>query len=86
MKVNIFSHCVIDTITIGDSTYELAGGPACYCGLVARKLKLDVTLHTKFGHDFIFKEKLLQNKKMFFNLKKKKNFSKTKNFESFSKI
>ncbi len=67
MKVNIFSHCVIDTITIGDSTYELAGGPGCYCGLAARKLKLDVTLHTKFGSDFIFKEKLLQNKIKFEN-------------------
>lgn len=67
MKVNIFSHCVIDTITIDDSTYELAGGPACYCGLAARKLKLDVTLHTKFGSDFIFKEKLLQNKIKFEN-------------------
>ena len=52
MKLDIFSHCVIDTIHLNNSKYVVPGGPACYCGLTSRALKFDVTLHTKFGSDF----------------------------------
>ena len=52
MKLDIFSHCTIDTIQINDSKYVVPGGPACYCSLTARILKFDVRLHTKFGSDF----------------------------------
>ena len=52
MKLDIFSHCVIDTIYLNNSKYVVPGGPACYCSLIARSLKFDVTLHTKFGSDF----------------------------------
>ncbi|AJM92469.1 MULTISPECIES: PfkB family carbohydrate kinase [Nitrosopumilus] len=52
MKLAIFAHCAIDTITIDDSNYEQIGGSACYCGLTAREFKFDVDLFTKFGNDF----------------------------------
>ena len=52
MKLDIFSHCVIDTIHLNNSKYVAPGGPACYCSLTSRALKFDVTLHTKFGSDF----------------------------------
>ena len=52
MKLDIFSHCVIDTIHLNNSKYVVPGGPACYCSLTSRALKFDVTLHTKFGPDF----------------------------------
>ena len=52
MKLDIFSHCTIDTIQINDSKYVVPGGPACYCSLTAKILKFDVRLHTKFGSDF----------------------------------
>ena len=52
MKLDIFSHCAIDTICINDTNHIVPGGPACYCGIMAKTLKFDVTLHTKFGSDF----------------------------------
>jgi len=52
MKLDIFSHCVIDTIYLNNSKHVVPGGPACYCSLTSRALKFDVTLHTKFGSDF----------------------------------
>ena len=52
MKLAIFAHCAIDTISIGEKNYEQIGGSACYCGLTAREFKFDVDLHTKFGNDF----------------------------------
>ena len=52
MKLSVFSHCAIDTITIGGNDYEQIGGAACYCGIAARQFKFDVDLHTKFGPDF----------------------------------
>ena len=52
MKLDIFSHCVTDTIHLNNSKYVVPGGPACYCSLTSRALKFDVTLHTKFGSDF----------------------------------
>jgi len=61
MKLDIFSHCTIDTIEFGDSVTEQIGGVACYGGLTARKLKFDVNLHTKFGPDFPHDEYLTKN-------------------------
>ena len=52
MKLSVFSHCAIDTITIGDSNYEQIGGAACYCGITAKQFKFDVDLYSKFGPDF----------------------------------
>lgn len=52
MKIAIFSHCAIDSITLDGSNYFQIGGAACYCGLTARQLKFDVELFTKFGKDF----------------------------------
>lgn len=52
MKLAIFSHCAIDTISIGSSKYEQIGGAACYAGYTAKNLKFDVELFTKFGSDF----------------------------------
>ncbi len=52
MKLGIFSHCTIDTIEINETSNELIGGAACYCGFTAKNLKFDVELNTKFGQDF----------------------------------
>ncbi|MCA9812229.1 MAG: ribokinase [Nitrosarchaeum sp.] len=52
MKLAVFSHCAIDSISLDGSTYPQIGGAACYCGLTARELKFDVDLFTKFGKDF----------------------------------
>lgn len=52
MKIGIFSHCTIDNVELNDSSTELIGGAACYCGFTAKNLKFDVELHTKFGEDF----------------------------------
>ncbi len=61
MKLAIFAHCAIDTITINDSNYEQIGGAACYCGITARQFKFDVDLFTKFGPDFP-RQYLVENK------------------------
>ena len=39
MKLDVLSHCTIDTIQVNDSKYVVPGGPACYCSLTARILK-----------------------------------------------
>ncbi|QUC65282.1 ribokinase [Nitrosopumilus sp. K4] len=52
MKLAVFSHCAIDSITLEGSNYPQIGGAACYCGLTAREFKFDVDLFTKFGKDF----------------------------------
>ena len=52
MRLAVFSHCVIDTIQIGNISNEQVGGPACYCSITAKNLKFDTTLYTKFGNDF----------------------------------
>ena len=65
MKLDIISHCTIDTIQINDSKYVVPGGPACYCSLTARILKFDVRLHTKFGSDFPLVNYLAEQKIVF---------------------
>ena len=75
MKLAIFAHCAIDTITIGGSNYEQIGGSACYCGITARQFKFDVDLFTKFGSDFP-KQYLIDNKINFINSESKKNTTK----------
>ena len=65
MKLDILSHCAIDTIQINDSKYVVSGGPACYCSLTARILKFDVVLHTKFGSDFPLANYLTEQKIVF---------------------
>jgi sugar/nucleoside kinase (ribokinase family) len=46
----------------GKTTYEVAGGPACYCSLTLRNQKFDVNLATKYGKDFPLTEFLEKNK------------------------
>jgi sugar/nucleoside kinase (ribokinase family) len=75
MKLAVFSHCAIDTITIDGYNYEQVGGPACYCGITARQFKFDVDLFTKFGPDFP-KQYLTENKINFANSESKKNTTK----------
>lgn len=75
MKLAVFAHCAIDTITIDGSNYEQVGGSACYCGLTAREFKFDVDLFTKFGNDFP-KQYLSNNKINFINSESVKNTTK----------
>jgi len=75
MKLAIFSHCAMDTITINNYNYEQIGGPACYCGITARQFKFDVDLITKFGSDFP-KQYLTEHKINFVNSESEKNTTK----------
>lgn len=52
MKIGIASHIVLDTIKSGGGTVDSLGGPACYCGITARRFGFDVELATKVGSDF----------------------------------
>ena len=67
MKLDVISHCTIDTIEINDSEYVVPGGPGCYCSLTARALKFDVKLHTKFGSDFTHANYFTEQKIVFEN-------------------
>jgi sugar/nucleoside kinase (ribokinase family) len=75
MKLAIFGHCAIDTITINNHNYEQIGGSACYCGITARQFKFDVDLFTKFGPDFP-KQYLTENKINFINSESEKKTTK----------
>ena len=75
MKLAIFSHCALDTISIEGNSYEQIGGAASYCGIMARELKFDVDLFTKFGSDFP-KQYLEQNKINLINAESTKNTTK----------
>jgi len=75
MKLAIFAHCAIDTITIDNHNYEQIGGSACYCGITARQFKFDVDLFTKFGPDFP-KQYLLENKINLINSESEKKTTK----------
>ncbi|HUU48199.1 MAG TPA: PfkB family carbohydrate kinase [Nitrosopumilaceae archaeon] len=76
MKLALFSHCAIDTITIGDSKYEQIGGAACYGGITAKRFKFDVELVTKFGPDFPHKQYLTDNHIQFENALSNKDTTK----------
>ena len=67
MKLDVISHCTIDTIEINNSKFVVPGGPGCYCSLTARSLKFDVKLHTKFGSDFPLVDYLVEQKIVFEN-------------------
>lgn len=71
MKLAVFSHCAIDSITLEGSNYPQIGGAACYCGITAREFKFDVDLFTKFGNDFP-QQYLTENKIRFKNAESKK--------------
>ncbi len=75
MKLAIFSHCTIDTITIGGNNYEQIGGAACYSGITAKQFKFDVDLFTKFGPDFP-KQYLTEHKINLMNSESEKNTTK----------
>jgi sugar/nucleoside kinase (ribokinase family) len=75
MKISIFSHCALDKISIGGNSYEQIGGAASYCGIMARELKFDVNLFTKFGSDFP-KQYLTKHKINLINSKSTKNTTK----------
>jgi sugar/nucleoside kinase (ribokinase family) len=75
MKLAVFSHCAIDTITLEGNNYEQIGGAACYCGITARQFKFDVDLFTKFGPDFP-KQYLSEHKINFENSESEKNTTK----------
>ena len=75
MKLAIFSHCAIDTISIEGNDYEQIGGAACYGGITARQFKFDVDLFTKFGPDFP-KQYLTEHKINFTDSESKKNTTK----------
>ena len=75
MKLAVFAHCAVDTISIGENNYEQIGGSACYCGLTAREFKFDVDLYTKFGNDFP-KQYLSDNKINLINSESTKNTTK----------
>jgi hypothetical protein len=38
MKLALFSHCALDTISIEGNSYEQIGGAASYCGIMAHEL------------------------------------------------
>ncbi|MDI1495842.1 MAG: PfkB domain-containing protein [Cenarchaeum symbiont of Oopsacas minuta] len=52
MKLDVYAHCSIDHIHTKEKTSILAGGSACYCGIMARHLGADVRLVTRYGRDF----------------------------------
>jgi sugar/nucleoside kinase (ribokinase family) len=49
MKIAIASHITLDSIDNEDGYY--LGGPACYCGLICRRLGFEPILVTKVGED-----------------------------------
>ncbi len=71
MKLAVYSHCAIDSITINNHNYEQIGGAACYCGMTARQFDFDVDLFTKFGPDFP-KQYLTQSNLNFINSESEK--------------
>ena len=75
MKLGIYSHCALDTISIEGNSYEQIGGAASYCGIMARELKFNVDLFTKYGPDFP-KQYLLENKINLINPESNKNTTK----------
>ena len=53
MRLAIISSLVLDSILDGaGNVFESLGGPASYCGLIARRFNFEVTLVAKIGTDF----------------------------------
>ena len=77
MKLAVFAHCAIDTITIEkNNTYEqIVGGAACYNSIMAKQFKFDIDLFTKIGPDFP-KEYLEQHNINLVNSESQKNTTK----------
>jgi sugar/nucleoside kinase (ribokinase family) len=75
MKLAVFAHCAVDTITLDGTNYEQIGGSACYCGITARQFKFDVDLYTKFGPNFP-KQYFTENKINLINSNSEKNTTK----------
>ena len=51
MKLDVYAHCSIDHISTGGKTSILAGGSACYCGIMAANLGSNVHLVSRYGDD-----------------------------------
>ena len=64
MKLDVYAHCSIDHISTGGKTSILAGGSACYCGIMAAHLGSNVCLVSKYGDDFTQYTKYLDHKKI----------------------
>ena len=64
MKLDVYAHCSIDHISTGGKTSILAGGSACYCGIMAANLGSNVHLVSKYGDDFAPYTKYLDHKKI----------------------
>ena len=63
MKLTVVSNIVLDSIRNMEGVVtESLGGPACYCGLTARRFSFDVSLVTKIDTDFS-----LMHKRFFLN-------------------
>lgn len=75
MKLAIFGHCAVDTITLENNNYQQIGGSACYCGITAKQFKFDVDLFTKFGPDFP-KQYFTENKINLINSESEKDTTK----------
>jgi sugar/nucleoside kinase (ribokinase family) len=69
MKVAIISNVVEDEIIDLDGEITVSvGGPPFYCGLIARKYGIDVSLITKFGKDLDIQYiNLLKKNKIYFD-------------------
>ena len=64
MKLDVYAHCSIDHISTGGKTSILAGGSACYCGIMAANLGSNVHLVSRYGDDFAPYTKYLDHKKI----------------------
>ena len=67
MKITIVSHSTIDLFMNEEQNYEQIGGPIYYGGIIAKNLRATVHLQTKFGHDFLFRNKLIDHNFLFEN-------------------
>ena len=64
MKLDVYAHCSIDHISTGGKTSILAGGSACYCGIMAAHLGSNVCLVSQYGDDFAQYTKYLDHEKI----------------------
>lgn len=60
MKIAVVSHTPIDHIQSNNIDTVSVGGPTCYSGLTIKSLSHDVSLVTKIGADFEYREMLEQ--------------------------